>query len=339
MLNLASPADRLQLVTSAAAAVSVHASWVDVDITNGAVTPGRTNTAIANAALTTVVAGPASPLQRNVRALHVHNARGAPSTDVTVQHSDGTIAVQLYKGPLVAGDSLEYTDANGFGGAIGLLSAFSTGDVKLTVRSAADPGWVMMDDGTIGDASSGASNRANDDCQALFTLLWAFPNTWAPVSGGRGLSAAADWTAHKTIQLLSACGRALGVAGSGAGLTARAAGATVGEEKHAQTVAEMPYHGHGVADGTHAHSVYDPTHQHVPADGMPFLTDNPYTGWYIPNSGDPAQPGLNATSMQYAYTGIGIYAAYSNISISPSGSSTPFNVLQPTLFINVMIKL
>ena len=81
-------------------------------------------------------------------------------------------------------------------------SSFTTGDVKTTLKTAADAGWVMMNDGTIGDASSGATTRANADTQALFTLLWTnVSNTNCPVSGGRGASAAADFAAHKTIAL------------------------------------------------------------------------------------------------------------------------------------------
>ncbi len=84
------------------------------------------------------------------------------------------------------------------------VGAFSTGDVKLTVKTAADAGWVMMNDGTIGSAGSGATTRANADCQNLFELLWNnVSNTNCPVSGGRGASAAVDWSANKTIALLN----------------------------------------------------------------------------------------------------------------------------------------
>ena len=51
-------------------------------------------------------------------------------------------------------------------------TAFTTGDVKQTFKTVADAGWVMMNDGSIGDGSSGAMTRANPDTQALFTLLW-----------------------------------------------------------------------------------------------------------------------------------------------------------------------
>ena len=115
----------------------------------------------------------------------------------------------------------------------GLAAWFSTGDLKLTLRTAADAGWVLCNDGTIGNAASGATARADADTQALFTLLWTnMANALCPVSGGRGASAAADFAAGKTIGLTRMLGRALVVAGAGSGLTNRTLGATAGAETH-----------------------------------------------------------------------------------------------------------
>ena len=126
-----------------------------------------------------------------------------------------------------------------------VASSFATGDVKTTLKTAADAGWVMMNDGTIGDASSGATTRANADTQALFALLWTnVSNSNCPVSGGRGVSGAADFAAHKTIALPKMLGRALAAAGAGAGLTTRNLGDTVGEEAHTLAVSEIPPHSH-----------------------------------------------------------------------------------------------
>ena len=49
---------------------------------------------------------------------------------------------------------------------------FSTGDVKLTIKNAADVGWVMMEDDTIGDAGNNCDARSNADTEDLFALLW-----------------------------------------------------------------------------------------------------------------------------------------------------------------------
>lgn len=107
-----------------------------------------------------------------------------------------------------------------------------TGMVECGVYSAAKSGWVKLDDGTIGDASSGATTRANADTEELFTLLWGqVPDTWCPVSGGRGASAAADFSAHKTLTLFKTLGRAIACAGSGAGLTPRVVGENLGKRR------------------------------------------------------------------------------------------------------------
>lgn len=122
---------------------------------------------------------------------------------------------------------------------------FFTGDVRMTLRSSAAPGWVICDDGTIGPAGSGATTRADDDCEDLFTLLWTnVLDAHAPVSGGRGASAAADWAADKTIGLTKMLGRSLAVAGAGADLTSRDLGEALGAETHTLTVGEMPEHSH-----------------------------------------------------------------------------------------------
>ena len=128
---------------------------------------------------------------------------------------------------------------------------WSTGDVKLTIKTIADIGWVLMDDGSIGSATSGATTRANADTQDLFMLIWnSMTNANAPVSGGRGASAIADWTANKTITLPKTLGRALAVYGLGSGLTSRALGLATGDETIAISEAQLPNHTHALSGST-----------------------------------------------------------------------------------------
>ena len=61
---------------------------------------------------------------------------------------------------------------------------------------------------TIGSATSGATERANTDTQALFEYLWQNDSALA-VSTGRGASSSADWAANKTIALPDGRGRVL----------------------------------------------------------------------------------------------------------------------------------
>lgn len=93
---------------------------------------------------------------------------------------------------------------------------FSTGDVKLSIKTIADATWIMCNDLSIGSAASGATGRANADTQPLYELIWNnIPNKWAPVVGGRGLTAAADFAANKPLFLFRMLGRALAIAGAG----------------------------------------------------------------------------------------------------------------------------
>lgn len=181
-----------------------------------------------------------------------------------------------------------------------VLQLSETGDVILTIATTAPTGWVMMDDGTIGSAASAATNRANADTETLFTLLWNnVSDTYAPVSSGRGASAAADFAANKTIKLLTVLGRALGVAGAGSGLTSRALGENLGAEDVTLTSAES---------------------------GLPSHT---HTGTVGTSSGVVSASG--GTTIPIGATSIG--------SVTAADAAAAHNNMQPTAFINARIKL
>lgn len=99
---------------------------------------------------------------------------------------------------------------------IAFYPTFSTGDGKITLKTVADPTWVMADDGTLGNSASGA-NHLGLQYQALYELLWNnITNQYAPVVGGRGANAEADFNAAKPIFLTKAVGRALALSGTAA---------------------------------------------------------------------------------------------------------------------------
>ena len=119
-----------------------------------------------------------------------------------------------------------------------------TGAVQQFIGTSAPSGWLMLNGDTVGNTGSGAV-QANSANQALFTLLWnSMADAQAPVSGGRGASAAADWSFGKTIALPDARGRAIIGTGTGATLTARTHGDHGGEETHQLTIPEIPAHTH-----------------------------------------------------------------------------------------------
>ncbi len=119
------------------------------------------------------------------------------------------------------------------------------GDTKATLFANFLPGWIPMNDESIGNVGSGASNRANADTFQLYKTIWdGVSNTFAPVTSGgpsRGVSAIADFLAGRPIQLPLNLGRVIGGAGGpGAGLTFRALGEWLGEENHVLTTSELP---------------------------------------------------------------------------------------------------
>lgn len=78
-----------------------------------------------------------------------------------------------------------------------------TSQTAYFMRQSAPTGWVRLGGGTIGNAASGASERAHADCHNLFVILWnGYPNSIIPVVGGRGASAEADWSANKRLTLV-----------------------------------------------------------------------------------------------------------------------------------------
>lgn len=137
-------------------------------------------------------------------------------------------------------------------------SFWSTGDVKVTYKTVADAGWVFMNDGTLGNAASGATTRANADTLSLYTLIWTnTAQAQCPVSGGvRGASALADFNANKTIALPKVLGRAIAVAGTGAGLTARVLALAMGAQD-AVVVSHQHSGSTGGISTNHVHSHHD----------------------------------------------------------------------------------
>lgn len=196
--------------------------------------------------------------------------------------------------------------------------AFTTGDAKLTYKTSADTGWVIFNDGTLGDSSSGGTTRANADTSALFTLLYGLP-VGLTVSGGRGANAAADFAAHKTITLPKTLGRALAVYGAGSGLTSRALGDLFSS-----------------------------------AETITLLTANlpPYTPVGTVASSSAVTGGnaglINGSNSGSGFSSGGVFPASTSITVTTTstftgtaqgGVSTAFTNMQPTAFINVMVKL
>lgn len=202
-------------------------------------------------------------------------------------------------------------------------TAWSTGDLKVTLKTVADTTWIMGSAGSIGDGSSSATIRANADCEDLFLFLHGtFSNASAPVSGGRGASAAADWAAHKRITLPDMWGRALGVVGAGSGLTSRAYFATTGTETVTLTRANLPNTSISV-------TITDPGHTHEErGDGVGGDGNQVVLG--VGNASNSASGNTTSSSTT------GITGAFN---LNGGVTQTTVSLMQPTVFVNVMIKL
>jgi hypothetical protein len=138
---------------------------------------------------------------------------------------------------------------------------FRTGDIIFGFANETRGGFVRCNGRTIGSATSGASERANSDCEDLFTFIWEKSTTLkAGVSSGPGASAAADWAANKTIPLPD--GRSASLIGfddmgaSAGGFAASApvgsgsailAGSLIGANTHTILEAQLPAHAHSVS--------------------------------------------------------------------------------------------
>lgn len=159
----------------------------------------------------------------------------------------------------------------GGGGTVDPTTIFQTGDVIWLDISGTRDGWVRDNGRTMGSATSGGTERANADCEALFGYLWQnYSNDICPVSGGRGASSAADWSANKTIQLpdkrLFVPGGLSGMGNSDIALpssvpvisgNAATPGSKIGALEHTLTAAQLAKHSHGgTTDGRASNGTY-----------------------------------------------------------------------------------
>jgi microcystin-dependent protein len=192
--------------------------------------------------------------------------------------------------------------------------AVAAGTVQVYIGSSAPSGWLLLNGDSIGSAASGA-DQASDDYEALFVLLWdSIADPQAPVSGGRGVSAPADWAANKTLTMPDARGRTLIGTGTGLGLTARAHGDTDGEEVHMQTESEVAVHGHQYRKSVSTGNIQSDGGFISATGGGSVNTYSAYTG--VPSNTNGQQIGRNQVT----------------------SNQTAFNVMQPWLALNWIVR-
>lgn len=181
------------------------------------------------------------------------------------------------------------SSGTGGGSSVSTDQIFQTGDPIWLPINATRSGWVRGNALTIGSSSSGASERANADCQALFEYFWnTFADSLCPVTGGRGANALTDWNANKRIATLDMRGRGaygldtMGNSAASVIATATSAAVALGQETKSIVQANLPNvgftisgtaasHTHGVSgttsgqSNTHTHSYQQAQDQGNPA--------------------------------------------------------------------------
>ena len=298
----------------------------------------------------------------------------------TVQINMSFILPAMYIGPTVSTvdfHTLDFVDA--------IVNSPRTGDIRTSLNSFL-LGWVNMNDGTIGDASSSATSRKNKDTFALFDLIWNVFNsnqTLAPMftSGGTptayGVNSFTDFLNHNQIALTKNAGRVM------AGALPVAASQTFTRSGNTLVVASSAgfYTGMAVTvnvsgGNLNAGTVYYAIVASLTTLSLATTTANALVGTVIPLG---AVPNGIITSVNIETIGsfigeeahlqatneVGIHAhgfsvPFSNQSASRGGGNAdtvtnqtpftsttnnniaqnvPFNIIQPTVYMNVFIKL
>jgi hypothetical protein len=238
------------------------------------------------------------------------------------------------------------SSGGGGGGSVDPTTVIQTGWIQPIYGTGVVSGFVRMNGRTIGNAVSGATERANADAQALFAWLYN-QDTNLSVSGGRGASPLADFSAGKTILVpdWSGCDiRGLDDMGGGArgrltttvfsGLGPTVLGATAGVEKTVILQAKLPSI---VAAG--AVAITDPGHTHnLNVTGSGALGSGVQYGAIdaLVRHGNPAAGALVSAGAHFSST-TGITASFNSGNIG--GSGDPLPTTPPTRLCTIYIKL
>ena len=215
-------------------------------------------------------------------------------------------------------------------------NSIQTGMIHAELVNTVKAGYVRLNGRTVGNASSGATERANADTSALFSYLWNnLADDVATVSPARGSSASSDYAANKNISLPDMRGFAfIGLddmgnlpSGNFGGLVNELdggdftrAGVFGGVDELFMTADQMAPHSHvGGTSSTGAHV------HNVEVDGTTSPADTDHThdwgGGFTTGSGahahNYATPGTASISASGGGTGISVAALTNTGTTSP----------------------
>lgn len=126
---------------------------------------------------------------------------------------DATTVIDLTKPCLFLGSIAPDQEFQTYDAIDGNVDTARTGDIRTSITQLTLPGWVPMNNGTIGNASSNATTRAAPDTFPLFDLLWNIGSTLTPMytsanaAQARGATSIADYTANHHIALTKSLGQ------------------------------------------------------------------------------------------------------------------------------------
>jgi hypothetical protein len=252
--------------------------------------------------------------------------------------ADGTVKIRLTDiggVPVIAYDGLLVIGPSSGAGAspqVDATTVLATGDVKAKYGTGALTGFVRLNGRTIGSATSGASERANADAQALWEYLYNADANLV-VSGGRTGNSTSDFTANKTITLPDFRNRVpaglgdMGNSDAGRltssffGASGTVLGNSGGGESSALITANLPpYTPAGLI------VITDLGHFHTNPFGSALLGGATVSAPFSGSGAFPTNPAF--TGITAAFTGT-----------AQGGTSTAFNNAQPTILLTYYIKL
>lgn len=223
------------------------------------------------------------------------------------------------------------------------ISPRITGEMIIYEGSSSPSGWVFADGKTIGNASSGATGRANADTEALFLLTWnSFPNSVRPIQDStgtastRGISAAADFAANKRLPIRDMRGytaagldnlggtAANRITNAGSGINGDILGANGGAQNVTLSTGEMPSHSHAAGTLTAASAG---SHSHT------------LNGEGSSGTGNVLETSSNTPTTTVTTSVAGAHTHSLTGSTGTEGSGQAHLNMQPTTIVNYIIKL
>lgn len=215
-----------------------------------------------------------------------------------------------------------------------LLGLFTTGDVKFSYDSSPAAGWMLVNasGGSIGNAGSGATLRANADTKALYLMIYSnLAESVAPVSGGRTGNAENDFNAGKVLYLYLTGRAIIGAGSGGTGVSGRTQGELPGTETHTLTTAQMPAHYHSAG-------IYDPGHTHSASATSNLLYNTGGTEHFV-QAGAGWTRSTGGISIGGNVTGVRVNSSNGIDTTYSTGSGGAHNNMQPSIALYTHVKL